>query len=207
MTHYLIEFRFLGPAKHEIRRLIHTIDSTFNLKLKKKFRTVPHITLAGPMITGDEAKLVNDFWETCSRFPPMDFTISGYGYFQKNMVIFINVVPGEQLKQFRRKLARKIVDYCKLSPYDHPEEYNFHCTIAMKLDLRTFQEIIKYISRLETPRFNYYLLRTTLLRNSKILYEYDFILRRLLTREEALSGAVYRQTITGLRKFLHRKLV
>ncbi len=46
MTHYLIEIRFLGSAKYEIKRLIWEVDKKFRLGFAKYHRPVPHITLA-----------------------------------------------------------------------------------------------------------------------------------------------------------------
>ena len=51
MTKYLIEFRFQGNAKQKIRGLIHEVNIKFNITTKK---TVPHITLVGPLTTRNE---------------------------------------------------------------------------------------------------------------------------------------------------------
>ncbi len=54
MAKYLIEFRFHGKAKSEIKKLVYEIHSKFRLKTK---RAIPHITLAGPFNTNNEKKL------------------------------------------------------------------------------------------------------------------------------------------------------
>ncbi|VUT27642.1 MAG: hypothetical protein SYNGOMJ08_00189 [Candidatus Syntrophoarchaeum sp. GoM_oil] len=51
IVHYLIEFRFNGKAKSEIKKLVYEINREFGLRTK---RTIPHITLVGPFHTKDE---------------------------------------------------------------------------------------------------------------------------------------------------------
>jgi len=63
MTHYLIEFRFHGSAKYEIKTLIDEINHKFEIKSK---RAVPHITLVGPFSTDNEKRLIRDFNHLCS---------------------------------------------------------------------------------------------------------------------------------------------
>ena len=63
----------------------------------------------------------------------------------------------------------------------------------------------QYINRKKEPHFRHIVVRVTIIKNSKILREYDFILRRLLTRKEAKSKNIYRQTIYKLNKFFEGK--
>ena len=66
MAHYLIEFRFNGKAKYEIKRIVYEINRKFNLRTK---RAIPHISLAGPFYTDNEKKLIRDFNQLCSKNP------------------------------------------------------------------------------------------------------------------------------------------
>jgi hypothetical protein len=43
------------------------------------------------------------------------------------------------------------------------------------------------------------MVRATLIKGNKILYEYDFLLRKLLNRREAKSKAIYFKTINKLK--------
>ena len=79
MTHYLIEFRFHGKAKLEIKQLSHHLNSKFNLNNKKP---IPHITLVAPFETKNERKLIEDFNTICSQTPFCSFGINGYGFFE-----------------------------------------------------------------------------------------------------------------------------
>ncbi len=71
--HYLIEFRFHGKAKYEIKNIIGDINRRFHLRPK---RAIPHITLAGPFYTNDEERLIKDFNEICSKSHIMSFEIN-----------------------------------------------------------------------------------------------------------------------------------
>ena len=56
----------------------------------------------------------------------------------------------------------------------------------------------------ESPRINLHLIRITILgRGSRILAEYDLILKKLLSRRDALSRYLYRKSITKLQELLN----
>ncbi len=201
MTHYLIEFRFQGKAKKEIKSLIYEIDNRFHLGVTKLKRPIPHITLVGPIQTNNEKRLVKDFKNICSTTQFSFFKIRGYGYFNQSNVIFINIEPSKRLDNFRWELSRSLSPYCELRPFDHEKNYYFHATLAMRLENSKFIVIKNYIDNLLPPSYKHFLIRVTLLKNAKILYEYDFLQRKLLTRNEALDKIVYLKSINLLREF------
>jgi len=189
MTHYLIDIRLMGSVRHQIRTLSNQLQEKFNLGDK---RVIPHITLAGPFSTRNEKKLIEDFTRVCSnqkKIPKYD--VGGYGFFDDSKVVFVTITPDETLKQFRYQLFRAISPYCSLRNYDldSADEFRFHSTLAMKLDWLTFQRIKWYFRGQEGVIYRHHPIRATLLRNSKILCEYDFIQGRMLSRAQALSKA------------------
>lgn len=189
MTRYLIDIRLMGPVKQRISEL--------SLGLEKKFRlgtklAVPHITLAGPFQTDNEERLVSDFASVCSDVTDVPrYETGGYGFFDGTRVVYVTVTPDETLRQFRYRLSRAIAPYCSLREYDHDSagEFRFHATLAMKLDWLTYQRIRWYFRNQEPVVHRYHPVRATLLKNRKILCEYDFIQQRMLTRAQALSRA------------------
>ena len=64
---------------------------------------------------------------------------------------------------------------------------------------RKFPKIWEYIKSKEEPNINQYLLRITILKNGKILCEYDLMQKRLLSRKEALDRIIWNRTITILK--------
>ena len=193
MTHYLIDIRLMGSVKHQIRTLSDQVTEKFNLGNK---RVIPHITLAGPFSTTDEQKLVQDFTRICTNQKNIPkYEVGGYGFFDASKVVFVTITPDETLKQFRCQLAQALQPYCSLRNYDlvAADKFRFHATLAMKLDWLTFRRIKWYFRHQEPVTYHHHPIRATLLRNTKILCEYDFIQERMLSRAQALSRATMKR--------------
>jgi len=179
----------MGSVKNQIRTLSNHLAEKFDLGERL---VTPHITLAGPFSTTDEQKLVEDFTGVCTDqkvIPKYD--VGSYGFFDETRVVFVTITPDETLKQFRYQLARAISPYCTLRNYDQDsaDDFRFHSTLAMKLDWLTFQRIKWHFRGQESVIYRHHPIRATLLRNSKILCEYDFVQERMLSRAQALSKA------------------
>lgn len=199
MTRYLIDIRLMGPVRSQIRGLADQLQEKFGLRNKL---VAPHITLAGPFSTGDEERLVGDFTRVCtdvSAVPAYD--VGGYGFFEDSRAVFVTINPDENLKQFRSALSAALSPYCTLRDYDRvpADEFRFHATLAMKLDRIAFMRIRWFFRDQEPVTCRYHPIRATLLKNSKILCEYDFIQRRMLTRAQALSKATRNRDLKILR--------
>jgi 2'-5' RNA ligase len=189
MAHYLIDIRMMGSVKGQIRKLSNQLQEKFNLGDK---RVIPHITLAGPFFTHNEKKLIEDFTRVCTNQKKIPkYEVGGFGFFDDSKVVFVTITPDETLKQFRYQLSQAISPYCSLRNYDldSADGFRFHATLAMKLDWLTFQRIKWYFRGQESVIYRHHPIRATLLRNSKILCEYDFIQERMLSRAQALSKA------------------
>lgn len=199
MTRYLIDIRLMGPVKKQIRDLSTRLQESFDLE---KNLVAPHITLAGPFSTGDEARLVDDFARVCTaqrEIPRYD--AGGYGFFDHTRVVSVTILPDENLRQFRFRLAQAIAPYCTLRGYDHDsvKDFRFHATLAMKLDWLTYLRIKWYFRNQNPVVYRYHPIRATLLRNTKILCEYDFVQQRMLTRAQALSRATMKRDLEILK--------
>jgi 2'-5' RNA ligase len=199
MTRYLIDIRLMGSVKQQIRTLSDHLREKFNLGNK---RVVPHITLAGPFSTDYEENLIDDFTRVCKDQKQVPkYEVGRYGFFDDTRVVFVTITPDENLRQFRYKLARAIFPYCSLRDYDldSADAFSFHATLAMKLNWLTFQRIKWYFREQESVIYRHHPIRATLLRNSKILCEYDFIQERMLSRAQALSRATMKRDFAILK--------
>jgi 2'-5' RNA ligase len=179
----------MGSVKGQIRNLSNHLAEKFNLGDK---RVIPHITLAGPFSTHNEKKLVEDFTRVCTNQKGIPkYEVGGYGFFDDSKVVFVTITPDETLKQFRYQISQAIFPYCSLRNYDldSADEFRFHSTLAMKLDWLTFQRIKWNFRGQDGVIYRHHPIRATLLRNSRILCEYDFIQGRMLSRAQALSKA------------------
>ena len=193
MTHYLIDIRLMGSVKHQIHNLSNHLAERFNLRDKL---VTPHITLAGPFSATDEQKLVEDFTRICSNQKVIPkYEVGSYGFFDDTRVVFVTITPDENLKQFRYQLSQALLPYCSLRNYDQvsADEFRFHATLVMKLDWLTFRRIKWYFRLQESVIYRHHPIRATLLRNTRILCEYDFIQERMLTRAQALSRATMKR--------------
>jgi 2'-5' RNA ligase len=198
MTRYLIDIRMMGSVKQQISRLRDQLQKKFN----PNKLVVPHITLAGPFSTDNQKKLVEDFTRLCTGQTEIPrYKVGGYGFFDETRVVFVTIIPDGNLKHFRYQLARTLVPYCSLRSYDLDslDEFRFHATLAMKLDWLTFWRMKWHFRKQEPVVYRYHPIRATLLRNSKILCEYDFVQGRMLTRAQALSRATRKRDYEILR--------
>jgi len=201
MTHYLIDIRLMGSVKHQIHHLSNHLAEKFNLGNKQ---VIPHITLAGPFSTTDEQKLIGDFTNICANQKKIPkYEVGGYGFFDDTRVVFVTITPNETLQQFRYQLAQALSLYCTLRDYDldSADGFRFHATLAMKLDWLTFQRIKWYFRKQESVIYRHHPIRATLLRNTKILCEYDFIQERMLSRAQALSKATLKRDLDILKSW------
>lgn len=189
VNRYLIDIRLMGSVQHQISELSNHLHEKFSLG---DMRVIPHISLAGPFSTDNEKKLIDDFTKICrDQTVVPKYEIGGYGFFDTSRVIFVNIIPDENLKQFRYQLSQTIAPYCTLRAYDldGADEFRFHSTLAMKLDWLTYQRIKWYFRNQECVKYQHHPIRVTLLRNSRLVCEYDFVQNRMLTRSQALSKA------------------
>jgi calcineurin-like phosphoesterase family protein/2'-5' RNA ligase len=188
-TSYLIEIGLLGKAKYETRDLIYQTSRNYNIRIS---RPVPHITLVGGFSTNDEAKLIRDFESISRSYGLIHYVIEGIDTFPDTGVVYLDVQPSPELIAYRRELRDKLHRYCSLCQYDKKESFEFHSTIAMHLN-RNMAEKIKRNTN-HDKRYSHLMLRATLLKNGKILCEYDFCLKRMLDRRKALSKQVLSET-------------
>ncbi len=205
MTHYLIEYRFQGKAKAQIRKMIYDLDNKFKLGFSSLKRPIPHISLAGPLSTSNERKLVRDFKELCDATPLCSFRINGFGSFKDSRVVYIDISPSENFDNFRWELAQKLMPYCRLKDHDCIKDFQYHATLAMKLNHQQFKAVKTYIEKQNPLKFKQFLIRAAIIKNSKILYEYDFLQRKLLNRNEALDIGRTNTTLQLLNDFFAGK--
>lgn len=196
MPHYLIEFRFSGYAKEAIKELKQSISKNFRVTRRK---IVPHITLVGPLYTKDEKRLVKEIKDVCKNYELIKFKLDGFDNFE-NRVIYVRIKPSEELKKLRLELVDRLQEFCNLSEYDFDQQFTFHATLVLKDIQRKFDSIWKYLQTWKIPKMDQYVLRVSIIKNHRILAEYDFLQRKNLNRSKALDRKTYQKTIKKLDK-------
>ncbi len=193
-SNYYIEIRYFGKAKNQFKRIINQVDNKFNLRKSHK---VPHITLIQPFTTNKEKLLISDFKKTCSKYKLMKFTVDGIGVFPF-FVVYAKVKPEKELIYFRNDLLKSIKSYCYIK--DINRTYKPHTTISLKMGFFKFFRIWFYLSKKNKVVFTNYVMRITLIKGQKILYEYDFTNKKLLNREKAKNSKELSKSFKRLKK-------
>ena len=202
MAHYLIEFRLRGFAKRYSQKLIKEIGKKFRVKgMKDK---VSHITLYGPFTTNNERKMVFEVLNLCRKYNKIYFSIKGVNYFDNpsNKVIYLEINPSEELKLFREKLSSKlkiITSTTSKEDSKNKENFKFHSTIAFKDINLKMNQILNHLKNKKHPNIRQTLLRVTILKNGKILNEYDFLQAKLFNRKQSLNNKLWKRTISLLK--------
>jgi calcineurin-like phosphoesterase family protein len=130
----------------------------------------------------------------------MKFSIEGWDTFSgKNNVAFLKIAPSTNLRKFRWRLSDKIRPYCDgFTPFDfqNEEDFVFHGTIALHIPDDKFKKTLSSIDFQFPDHISgeYFVDRVTVLKNHRILLEYDFLLREKLDRVQARNPHVYRFT-------------
>jgi len=204
MANYIIEFRFQSKRiRSYLKEMIYEINKRFGVGKKKH---VPHITLVGPITTNQEQRLISDFARICSETALMKFKGRGFGTFDSNKVVFVNIGPSDKLNNFRITLVQALKSYCSLQSQDkRTDNFGYHSTLAMNLNQKEFDLIKEHIKNKQAPDFTQIIMRVTLLKKGKILREYDFMQRRLFNRRQAKNKRVLTRSKSLLKLFMQGK--
>ncbi len=179
-----------------MRRLLRERNKIFNIQ---SARDNPHITLAGPLSTKDEKRLVQTFYGLCSSKPLMYFFVTGFDVFDNKKVVFLKINPCKMLDEFRWELSKKLSLFCKLSSYDMERKFAFHTTVMKNIPEEKFEKMKRYYTKESSIRFKQFMIRANLLKNGLILCEYDFLLKELLDRKKALDNNLLVNSISILK--------
>jgi hypothetical protein len=121
-----------------------------------------------------------------------------------NRVLAIKIDQSSELELLRIELIAKLSGFCQLSKFDN-RKWKPHATIAFKDIDKKFGQIKAYLQNRSCPEIQHYVLRITLLKNAKILCEYDFLQRRTLNRNQALNRETKKMTIMLLKNRLAKR--
>jgi 2'-5' RNA ligase len=202
-TDYLLELRLSGSARKYVKDIVFNVARKFDVKGVTKNKVVPHVTIIGPLKTNYEQKLIHEIIETCKKYDLMTIKFSGFTSFgnwlRGNRVLAIKIEQSSELELLRIELVAKLLGFCQLSKFD-TRKWKPHATIAFKDISKKFGQIKAYLENRSCPEIQHYVLRITLLKNARILREYDFLQHRTLNRDEALNREIKKTTIKLLKE-------
>jgi 2'-5' RNA ligase len=202
MAGFLVEFRSHGYAKDYAKELIYSVAKKFRVKGVTRKKVVPHIALYGPGETKDIRRVVSVVERVGRKYTLVPFRIKGFGFFDKApKVIYLDISPSQELEELRWELSQELRKVSSYQPWDSHRNHAFHGTIAFKDIDNKFNQIWSYIKSREEPNIKQYLLRITVIgARSRIVCEYDLVLKKLLNRRQALSKYWWRKTVKKLRE-------
>ena len=200
----------MGETKHITRKLIYDIYHKFHVKGAVKRRPVPHVSLFGPFRCKSIRVVLQGIKEIGADYSKLDYDVDGFDYFDskkkflfittstKKNVIYLKIKPSDDLTEFRYKLAKKLLKITNTANFenDSKSKFHFHATLAMKDIDRKFDGLWDYLKKYDI-RIMGVCYRITLIKDGKIMYEYELSTKKLLNRRQALgprfrrSGGVY----------------
>ena len=206
MPDFFVEFRFHGYAKRQLNGLIHEVARKFRVRGAIRYRPVPHMALFyGSLGTVDIRKLCAAVRKVGEKYIFVPFKVEGFGWDngEEGKVIAANITVSPELKKLRQELADELSKICTPHRFDTKPNFWFHSTIAFKDIDGKFDRIWRYLNEKQTVSINQHLVRITVLKNSKIIGEYDLELKRWLSRWQVIPPYEWywwRKTMNNLRE-------
>jgi 2'-5' RNA ligase len=201
MTSFYVNFRLRGYAKTHARSLIWDVSRRFHVRGMTRRRPVPHVTLYPTSSARNMRDVIHTVEKVGRKYTLVPFSIKSFGRFTDSRVIYLDIEASPTMKQLRAELARELNTMTGGPPASTSLDYPFHATIAFKDLGDKFDPIWDYIKTRQQPDINQSLLRITVLgRGSRIVCEYDLVLKRVLNRRQALSGYWWRRTLDEMRR-------
>ena len=205
MSKYLIEFRFHGYTKEKIRELRETIAKNYGAQMGRR-KEVPHITLVGPCSTNDGKRLIREVQSVVEKHDIVPFRLDGFDMFD-GRAVYVRIAPSSELIEMRNEIVKRLEGFCNLQDHDHGP-YKAHATLVMNthfhrnIDIRRkFYNIMKFLESWKIPAIRQNVLRVTILGgDSKIVCEYDLMLKRMLGRREALDRELLGKSLGVLKE-------
>jgi 2'-5' RNA ligase len=201
MATFYVCIRLHGYAKTHTKSLIWDVAKKFRVRGMTRRKPVPHITLYPTSTTRDIRDVIRTVERVGQKYTLMPFSIKGFGRFTNSRVIYLDIETSPSLKQLRAELAQELNTIVTTPPTSTNPDYPFHATIAFKDLGNKFEPIWEYIKTREQPDIDQYLLRITVLgKGSRIVCEYDLVLKCLLNRRQALSRYWWGKTVKEMRQ-------
>ena len=212
MANYWIEFKIGEYEQKFFKRVVYEVARKFKKREITRKKAVPRITLLGPFTTKNEKKMISELIYIAENYTLIPFRIKGFNYFNNasNKIFYLDIEPSELLKQFRFNLLDRLSKISNMkSPQDKKsnKNFHFHAPIAFNVKEEEFEQIWSNLKKNEwdyqkkgSLNTNQYLLRISVLKNRRFLFEYDLLLKRRLNKIQAISKRIYKQTINSLER-------
>lgn len=197
---YLIELRIADYNKKIIRSNNNYLRENYGIY---NLERVPHMTLYGGFKQKrheSETNIRSVLNGIVRKYNNINYRIEGYDRkinYRGKEVLAYKIQPSNELLSLHNQILKKMsrISISK-SPWDEPEmDQWYHITIANPIDKQRIDNICGTKGILgifakkwaKSFKLNLNAQRLTVLKNSKILYEYDFKSKKWMNRTEALK--------------------
>jgi hypothetical protein len=197
MGTYLVEVRITGPSRRECTELIDDVAERFDVTPGDGYRREPHIPLYGPFETDNIAGAIHAVERVCTNFDLVPYEMAGLGHV-RDQALYATIAPTRQLRDLRSKLSSALlaVSRSTVPKRDRSDIYRFLLPIATDIG-QSFPAVWDFCAD-RAPRRKEYALRITLREGNDIVREYDLLLDRPLSAEEALDDELFATTREAL---------
>lgn len=195
-----------GVPRYVVQENIWKIARKFLVRGAVKKRPVPHVTLFGPFRTHSIKSVIRTIVDVAKQYDSFSYEIDGFGNFdyddnkwytlkKRKAVIYLHIRASENMQQFRRELAEKLlsITYPKNRSNESLDDFKFHSTVAINDIADKFDDIWDHISK-KPPKVHGICYRITLLKEGRIICEYDLVQKRKLNRQMALDRRIWKIT-------------
>ena len=192
MAEYVLQIRLAGYAKEYLRGLVYATARRFAIRGVNRNNAVPHVTLYGPFKAKDEGRVLEAFVDAASRYRLLTYRVRGFNHYmgekkwlifnQEMKVLYLEVEPSHELGELRQRLSQSIGPLCDERPY---ETKNLHAVLPFKRIDKKFDTVWSYLKQYEEPNLIQRMLKIIVLKNGRMLCEYDITTRRLIARDRS----------------------
>ena len=207
----MIEIRVGGQQNEALRHLVKVIEKNFGAK--NKFRHVPHVTIIATLSTSNQRDLIDAVRNVAKDYDLVSFRLVGFDEFP-GRAIYARVLPSYELREMQQKLVKSLGRFCELKAFDMKETFKPHATLCLDTDLpektevgikRKFDKILEFLESWKLLDHRQHALRVSVIgEDRKIVCEYDLMLRRMLSRDEALNRTLFKKTMSTFEKRMKR---
>lgn len=163
------------------------------------------MTLYGPSEAKSLDDVANRIKAVARDYQLIKIKTSAIDYFDNvdKKWIVVRVKPNQKLESLRSKIYQSLSKISDPQPWDKDATYKFHFSLGKTDRGYVFNRLRRIANNWSVPELEQFLLRICIINGQgKIHKEYDLLLGRLLTRNEALSPRINKETLIELRRLL-----
>ena len=215
-NNYLLEYRFSGYPRKYFKEIHSSLQKRYSIS-HRNYHYVPHITIAGPIITKNENDLIDILEKIIFKYAHFFHEKNNLIRTEKFIkfdtdegeILAVQVIPPFSLINLKRELEKVLSSKKNITckTYEVPI---WHTTIwNVKHSFRDNKDKIKIISddlcSMKIQEMSFILDRISLIKNKKILKEFDLVNLKTLDRFESLNNAKRYSSYLKIKEELEKK--